>query len=174
MNVVPSTLPIHFILSQGTLRKTKAVLSGKKEKKNHPDLKLEELCRVVKWSKGLTGSFSNLGCCSKLTMLLVKGSIFLKNRHFIIQERFNRLIYGIGTIIKCGTWQPINFRKSLVLEMKWFLSHLLVAGCDIGIRFSVRPSVCPSALTSGCLGGQKIWTFCHLSSHSWVHMGFIL
>ena len=67
----------------------------KKKKKNHPDLKLEELRRVVKWSKGLIGSFSNLGCCSKLTMLLVKGSIFLKNRHFIIQERFNRLIYGI-------------------------------------------------------------------------------
>ena len=25
-----------------------------------------------------------------------------------------------------------------------FLSHLLVAGCDIGVRFSVRPSVRPS------------------------------
>ena len=24
---------------------------------------------------------------------------------------------------------------------KWFLSHLLVAGCDIGVRFSVSPSV---------------------------------
>ena len=32
-----------------------------------------------------------------------KGSIFLKNRHFIIQERFNKLIYGINTTIKCGT-----------------------------------------------------------------------
>ena len=31
---------------------------------------------------------------------LIKGSIFLKNRHFIIQERFNKLIYGIYTIIK--------------------------------------------------------------------------
>ena len=31
-----------------------------------------------------------------------KGSIFLKNRHFITQERFNKLIYGINTIIKCG------------------------------------------------------------------------
>ena len=34
---------------------------------------------------------------------LFKGSIFLKNRHFIIQERFNKLIYGMNTIIKCGT-----------------------------------------------------------------------
>ena len=37
-------------------------------------------------------------------------SIFLKNRHFIIQKRFNKLIYGINTIIKCGTWQPIKFQ----------------------------------------------------------------
>ena len=29
-----------------------------------------------------------------------------------------------------------------------FLSHLLVAGCDIGVRFSVRPSVRPSARPS--------------------------
>ena len=33
----------------------------------------------------------------------LKGSIFLKNGQFIIQERFNKLIYGINTIIKCGT-----------------------------------------------------------------------
>ena len=32
----------------------------------------------------------------------IKGSIFFKNRHFIIQERFNKLIYGIITIIKYG------------------------------------------------------------------------
>ena len=29
-----------------------------------------------------------------------------------------------------------------------FLSHLLVAGCDIGVRFSVRPSVRPSTFMS--------------------------
>ena len=34
---------------------------------------------------------------------LFKGSIFLKNRHLIIQERFNKLRYGINTIIKCDT-----------------------------------------------------------------------
>ena len=32
-----------------------------------------------------------------------KGTISLKNRHFIVQERFNKLIHGINTIIKCGT-----------------------------------------------------------------------
>ena len=28
-----------------------------------------------------------------------------------------------------------------VIILGWFLSHLLVAGCNIGVRFSVRPSV---------------------------------
>ena len=32
-----------------------------------------------------------------------EGSIILKNRHFIIQERFNKLIYDINAIIKCGS-----------------------------------------------------------------------
>ena len=41
---------------------------------------------------------------------LLKGSIFLKNRHFIIQELFNKLIYGINTIIKCGICQPVKFQ----------------------------------------------------------------
>ena len=35
--------------------------------------------------------------------ILIKGSIFLKNRHFIIQKRFNKLIYDINTITKYGT-----------------------------------------------------------------------
>ena len=34
--------------------------------------------------------------------LALEGSIYLKNRHFFIQERFNKLIYGINTIIKYG------------------------------------------------------------------------
>ena len=34
---------------------------------------------------------------------LFKDSIFLKNIHFIIQERFVKSIYGINTIIKCST-----------------------------------------------------------------------
>ena len=36
-------------------------------------------------------------------ILFFKGSVFLKNRHFITQERFNKLIYGINTAIKSGT-----------------------------------------------------------------------
>ena len=40
-----------------------------------------------------------------------------QNRHFIIQERFNKLIYGINTIIKSSTRQPVKF-QSPVLKMK--------------------------------------------------------
>ena len=37
-----------------------------------------------------------------LLYMYLKGSIFPKNRHFIIQESFNKLLYCINTIIKCG------------------------------------------------------------------------
>ena len=40
---------------------------------------------------------------SGISRTRVKGSIFLKKRHFVIKERFNKLIYGFNTIIKCGT-----------------------------------------------------------------------
>ena len=58
----------------------------------------------------------------------VKGSIFLKNRHFFFsQERFNKLIYGIDTIIKCGIWQPVKFQLISHFwsgsKMKWFLLY---------------------------------------------------
>ena len=46
----------------------------------------------------------------KHTFIHIKGSIFLQNRHFIIQGRFNKLIYGIDTIIQCGTWHPVKFQ----------------------------------------------------------------
>ena len=37
---------------------------------------------------------------------------------------------------------------SLSLFDTSLLSHLLVAGCDIGVRFSIRPSVCQSVSPS--------------------------
>ena len=33
----------------------------------------------------------------------LKASMFLKNKHFIIREMFNKLIYDINTTIKWGT-----------------------------------------------------------------------
>ena len=72
--------------------------------------------------------------CLNAFMGILKGSISLKNRHFIIQERFNILIYsinklihGINTIIKCGTWQPVKFQ---LVSLSWnemiFLSSLWI------------------------------------------------
>ena len=45
-----------------------------------------------------------------ICQLPFKGVIFLKNRHFIIQERFNKLLYDINTIIKGGYGQPVKFQ----------------------------------------------------------------
>ena len=39
----------------------------------------------------------------RVVVFKFKGSIFLKNRHFFIQERFNKLLYSINMIIKCGS-----------------------------------------------------------------------
>ena len=41
---------------------------------------------------------------------LLKGFISLKKLHFIVQERFNKLVHGINTIIKCGTRLPVKFQ----------------------------------------------------------------
>ena len=41
------------------------------------------------------------GIRSKYTCIVHKGSTFLKDGHFIIQERFYKLIESINTIIKC-------------------------------------------------------------------------
>ena len=46
----------------------------------------------------------------------VQGSKFLKNKHFFIQERLHKLIYGIITIIKCGTWQYVIFQ---LVSLSW-------------------------------------------------------
>ena len=34
--------------------------------------------------------------------MVLKGSIFLKNRHFLSKKGLIKLIYSINTIIKCG------------------------------------------------------------------------
>ena len=62
----------------------------------------------------------------------IKGSIFLKIRHFIIQERFNKLLYGINTIINFGTWQLVKFQLA---SPSWnamiFLSYLWINVANI-------------------------------------------
>ena len=65
----------------------------------------------------------------------LKGSIFLKNRHFFLSKKGSiNLIYGINMIIKCGIWQPVKFQLvSHFLtgsKMKWLfyiISELMSA-----------------------------------------------
>ena len=54
----------------------------------------------------------------------VNGSIFLKNRHFIIHERFDKLIYGINTINHLTACKI----SVCLLFLKWndFLSYLWI------------------------------------------------
>ena len=74
----------------------------------------------------------DLSCCKTVLHLTLKGSIFLKNRYFIIQEKFDKLIYGIYTIIKCGVWQPVKSKLDLSI-LKWydFLSYLWINVANI-------------------------------------------
>ena len=56
-------------------------------------------------------------------MLLIKESTFIKNRHFFfIQDRFDKLISSINTIIKC-ILQPVKFQLVCRFwtgsKMKW-------------------------------------------------------
>ena len=56
-------------------------------------------------------------------------------------------MYKIMILQKLLSHFPPNFTLILLLKCD-LLSHLLVAGCDIGVRFSVRPSVRPSVCPS--------------------------
>ena len=53
-----------------------------------------------------------------LEKFCIKGSISQKKKKkkkkkkidTFVSEKFNKLIYGINTIVKCGIWQPIKFQ----------------------------------------------------------------
>ena len=47
----------------------------------------------------ITEAFSS---SSRYVDVLLKGSVFFKNRHFIIEERLDKVIYDVNTITKCG------------------------------------------------------------------------
>ena len=95
-----------------------------------------ELCRITrKPHLGLAKVGLNSGVVLFLSVL--KGFIFLKNRHFTIQEMFIKLIYGTNRIIKCGTWQPVKFQlvsRSWNVMIFYRISELmlptLIQRCD--------------------------------------------
>ena len=45
---------------------------------------------------------------------------------FFIQKRFNKFIYGINTIIKCGAWQPVKFQ---LVSRSWTMSDATLYDC---------------------------------------------
>ena len=100
----------------------------------------------------------------------MKNSWSLDKIHFLIEQNIIRvdwLLYLSRNWLKysLGSFPTHILLKikltQMYLQFKWcalifffffffcfFLSHLLVAGCDIGVRFSVRPSVCSSVSPS--------------------------
>ena len=63
----------------------------KKKKKKKMDILWQIVCMIV--IPTIVDNFASL----------FKGSIFLNSQYFSIQERFNKLKFGINTITKCGT-----------------------------------------------------------------------
>ena len=59
-------------------------------------------------------------------MKIIKGSIYLKKLDILfIQERFNKLIYSINTIIKCGIWQPVIFQFVPRFFFNWIKNEMI-------------------------------------------------
>ena len=52
----------------------------------------------------------------------LKGSNFLKYRHFFSQVRFNKFIFCINTIINGAIRQTVKFQLAFVFELdqKWY------------------------------------------------------
>ena len=73
-------------------------------------------------------------------------TIFSCGNHFkhLIESYILCLVMGVGKI----SGLTLLRRRDTHCRYSAFLSHLLVAGCDIGVRFSVRPSVCLSTFMS--------------------------
>ena len=91
----------------------------------------------------------------------------------LIIMKFSRYILHALKICVCFWDYPSFIFHQLFLCLQLFYTQTLFVG---GILFSRCPSVVSGSIRTYELTfrGQKIWTYCHLSSHLWVHMGFIL
>ena len=72
--------------------------------------------------------------------------------------------------IKFGQSQwSMKCRSSAPCHSKWFLSHLLIARCDIGVQLSVRsfvrPSVRPQFMSRCLLCSSDSWKYETLHSN---------
>ena len=62
-------------------------------------------------------SIHNIHICGEIRKILK--APYSSKIDIFYQERLNKLIYGINTIIKCGIWLPLKFQ--LVLVLNWIL-----------------------------------------------------
>ena len=76
--------------------------------------------------------------------------IYLMGSHLVLHKQACTIKAGICRV-QVTEWPPLG-KKWLAqfeeLVVPFFLSHLLIAGCHIGVQISVRPFVCPSTFTS--------------------------
>ena len=50
--------------------------------------------------------------------------MFLKNKHFFIQEKFDKFLRSINKIIKCDIWKPVKFQ--LVSFLNWIKNEMIL------------------------------------------------
>ena len=84
------------------------VLVCRKVKRNHKFRPLKVVSLFLKWESEFLSVKRCLLCKTvyRSPCVALKGSIEID---IFIQERFNELIYGNNTIIKCGIWKPVKF-----------------------------------------------------------------
>ena len=94
------------------------------------DQGLHSLPMVLLWEARLMGNEDLKKKCLLFMLLLLKQGLMTKAPYstkidIFIQERFNKLIYGINIIIKYGIWQPVKFqfvsRFWSGSKVKWFV-----------------------------------------------------
>ena len=104
-------------------------LGEKKMKSNLLSKAITEHMRISIKSQWLTyfymyHNYWSIQTPELLNFLILKAPYSSKIDIFFIQERFNKLIYSINTILKCGIWQPVKFKLVSRFwtgsKMNWF------------------------------------------------------
>ena len=81
---------------------------------------------------------------------------------------FNKFIYGINTIIKCGNWQPVKlqfgYRSWTGSEIKWFLCNIIQRSDKKIISFLVQFKNVRLTEILQAVRCNILWSYqCHIS-----------
>ena len=77
-----------------------------------------------------------------VTVKLICAFGFLYTNSTILLLTKSKISSHLAIFCACTAWS-VSERVWKPRSMCWFLSHLLTAGCDIGVQISVRPFVRP-------------------------------